>query len=310
MANDSFLSSGNLEKILKSGNFVFTTETAPPDSADPKDVISRTQCLKGIADAINVLDGPGAQTHLSPLAAASIMASEGLEPVLQFTMRDRNRLALQADILGAAALGISNVLCLTGDGPEAGDQPEAKPVFDITSSEFVSVVKEMRDHSVYPGGRTINSAPRLLIGAADAPRRLESDFKPTSILSKIVAGTDFFQTQYCFDMDILRAYMARLADFGILERTHFIVGIGPIASAKSARWMNKNLFGVNIPNEIILRLEQAKNPKLEGQKICVELIQALCEIPGVSGAHLMAPHGEEAAAKVISECGLLRERKL
>ena len=301
-------SDGNLEAVLRAGQFALTTETSPPDSADPEAVLARTRCLKGLADAVNVLDGPGAQTHLSPLAAAAIMASAGIEPVLQFTMRDRNRLALEADILGATALGIPNILCLTGDFSEAGDQPEAKPVFDLDSAQFMEIVKNMRDQSAYPGGRAIETPPRLLIGGADAPRKLDADFSPASLEAKIDAGADFFQTQFCFDMDVLRDYLRHLGDFGILERTYFIIGIGPIASARSARWMNNNLFGVHIPEHIVTRLEQAGDAQAEGRKICVELIQQLKEMEGVSGAHLMAPHGEQAAAEVIRECGVLEDR--
>jgi methylenetetrahydrofolate reductase (NADPH) len=299
---------GKLEAVLKAGQFALTAETAPPDSADPEAVLARTGCLKGLADAVNVLDGPGAQTHLSPLAAAAILARAGIEPVLQFTMRDRNRLALQADILGAAALGIPNILCLTGDSPEVGDQPEAKPVFDLGSAQFMEIVRGMRDQACYPGGRAIETPPRLFIGGADTPRKLDADFTPDGLNDKIAAGADFFQTQYCFDMAVLRAYIARLGDFGILERSYFIIGIGPIGSARSARWMNENLFGVDIPGSIITRLEQAKDAKAEGRKICVELIQQLQEIEGVAGVHLMAPSGEQAAADIIRECGVLKGR--
>ena len=302
------ISGGNLETVLKAGQFALTAETAPPDSADPEAVLARTGCLKGLADAVNVLDGPGAQTHLSPLASAAIMARAGIEPVLQFTMRDRNRLALEADILGAAALGIRNILCLTGDSPEAGDQPEAKPVFDLNSAQFIETVKRMREQAQFPSGRAIETPPRLLIGAADAPRKLDDKFSAAGLIAKIDAGAGFFQTQYCFEMDVLRDYMTCMGDLGILERSHFIIGIGPIASARSARWMNENLFGVHIPEPIIKRLEQADDAKAEGRRICVELIHQLREIEGVSGAHLMAPHGEQAAAEVIRQCGVLEDR--
>ena len=301
-------SGGKLEAVLKAGHFALTAETAPPDSADPDAVMARTGCLKGLADAVNVLDGPGAQTHLSPLASAAIMVQGGIEPVLQFTMRDRNRLALEADALGAAALGIHNILCLTGDSPEAGDQPETKAVFDLNSAQFIEITRDMRDQAVYPGGRSIAVPPRLFIGGADAPRKLDADFTPAGLSAKIDAGADFFQTQYCFDMNVLCDYMKRMGDFGILERTYFIIGIGPITSAKSARWMNKNLFGVHMPESLINRLEQAEDAKAEGLQICVELIEQLREIEGVSGAHLMAPHGEQAAADVIRACGVLEDR--
>ena len=217
------------------------------------------------------------------------MVAAGMEPILQFTMRDRNRLALQADVLGAAALGISNILCLTGDSPEKGDQPDSKPVYDIGSAEFMEIVQKMRDYSIYPSERQIKEPPRIFIGGADAPKSLGTDEKPAGLQKKIDAGANFFQTQYCFDMQLLRSYMSRLSDLGIMDRTYFIIGIGPIASANSARWMNKNLYGVNIPENIINRLEKTKDSKSEGRKICVELIHELQEIEGVSGAHLMAP---------------------
>ena len=181
-------------------------------------------------------------------------------------------------------------------------------MFDLSSAQFMQITRNMRENSVYPGGRAIEVPPRLLIGGADAPRKVDADFSPTSLNDKIDAGADFFQTQYCFDMDVLDEYMKRIGDSGILERSHFIIGIGPIASAKSARWMNKNLFGVDIPESLITRLEQTADAKAEGRKICVELIQQLREIDGVSGAHLMAPHGEQAAADVIRDCGVLEDR--
>ena len=235
---DEAKSAGRLERVLRAGEFAITAEMGPPDSVDPADVLAHAGCLKGLADAVNVLDGAGARAHLSPLATAAILAREGIEPVLQFTMRDRNRLALQADVLGAAALGVHSLLCLTGDSVDAGDQPETKPVFDLKSNEFMALVRTMRDEAVLPGGRRLASAPRLLIGGADAPREPKAGETPASLQAKIDAGADFFQTQFCFDMAMLRRYLAWLADFGIPERTSIIVGIGPIRSARSARWMN------------------------------------------------------------------------
>ena len=167
---DGAKSAGRLERVLRAGEFAITAEMGPPDSVDPADVLARAGCLKGLADAVNVLDGAGARAHLSPLATAAILAREGIEPVLQFTMRDRNRLALQADVLGAAALGVHSLLCLTGDSVDAGDQPETKPVFDLKSNEFMALVRTMRDESALPGGRRLAAAPKLLIGGADAPR--------------------------------------------------------------------------------------------------------------------------------------------
>ena len=303
---DEAKSGGRLEEVLRTGGFAVTAETGPPDSADPADVLARAGCLKGLADAVNVLDGAGARAHLSPLAAAAILAREGIEPVLQFTMRDRNRLALEADVLGAAALGVHNLLCLTGDSMDAGDQPDAKPVFDLKSNEFMALVRTMRDEAVLPGGRRLAAAPRLLIGGADAPREPEPGAAPTSLQAKIAAGADFFQTQFCFDMAMLRRYLAWLGDFGIAPRTSIIVGIGPLKSARSARWMNDNLFGVQIPEAVIARLDGAADPRAEGIRLCVELIEEMRGMKGVAGVHLMAPRGEEAIAEVIAEAGVGR----
>ena len=230
----------------------------------------------------------------------------GIEPVLQFTMRDRNRLALQADALGAAALGVHNLLCLTGDPPEAGDEPAAKPVFDLTSGAFMTLVRAMRDEAVLPGGRVLEAAPRLLIGGADAPREPPAGEAPSGLLAKIEAGADFFQTQFCFDLAMLRRYLAWLGDFGIPARTPLLVGIGPLRSARAARWMNANLHGVRVPDSVVRRLERAGDARAEGIRICVELLEELRTIEGVAGAHLMAPRGERAIAEAIAESGLRR----
>ena len=279
-------SSGALEAVLRSGGFALTAETSPPDSADPDRVLERAGALKGRADAVNVTDGAGARAHMSALACAAILAREGIEPVLQFTVRDRNRLALQGDLLGAAALGVTNILCLYGDDPTAGDQPDAKGVYDLDTRDLLNTARTMRD----------------------APRPLDATWKPDGLHAKIDAGADFFQTQFCFDMEVLRAYMARLTDEGITERAYFLIGIGPIASAKSARWMNDKLFGVHVPDSLIGRLEQAQDQRAEGRAICAELLQELQGIDGVSGAHLMAPGGEASIARVIEDSGILDSR--
>ena len=299
-------SAGRLERVLRAGDFAVTAETGPPDSADPADVLARTLCLKGLADAVNVLDGAGARAHLSPLATAAILVQAGFEPVIQFTMRDRNRLALEADVLGAAALGVHSLLCLTGDSPETGDQPDAKPVFDLKSNEFMALVRAMRDDAVLPNGRRLTAAPRLLIGGADAPFDPPADGAPAGLQAKIAAGADFFQTQFCFDLAMLRRYLAWLGDFGILEHAAIIVGIGPLKSARSARWMNESLYGVQIPDTVIRRLDGAADQRAEGIRICIELMAELREIEGVAGAHLMAPHGEQAIAEAIAESGIRR----
>jgi methylenetetrahydrofolate reductase (NADPH) len=301
-------SRGGLEATLRRGDFAITAETTPPDSTDPADVLSRVVPLRPVVDAVNVTDGAGARAHMSALACATILARDGIEPVLQFTVRDRNRLALQGDLIGAAALGIPNILCLHGDDPRNGDQPDTKPVYDLDSRALIGVARSLCD-GAFPSGRPIASPPRLFIGAADAPREPDDDWTPHGLQAKIDAGADFFQTQYCFDMDSLRQYMARLCDHGIPEQAYILVGIGPLASARSARWMDENLFGVHIPEAMIKRLDGAADQRAEGRRICAELLQEIRSIEGVAGAHLMAPRQEQAIADVIEDSGILAERK-
>ena len=256
-----------LEEALKAGYFVVTAETSPPDAADAEAVLSRVRCLKGVVDAVNVTDGARAKPHMSALAAAAILAQNGIEPVLQFTTRDRNRLAIQADLIGGWALGIPNILCLYGDDIREGEQPDAVKVHDIDSRELISTARLMRDKGTFPTGRVIDPRPELFIGAADAPRKLENNIDLSGILAKIDAGVNFFQTQFVFDIEVLKSYMERIRDAGVTERAFYIVGLGPLGSAKSARWMNENLFGVHIPEGIISRLEGAKDQRVEGQVI-------------------------------------------
>lgn len=301
-------SRGRLEAVLRRGDFALTAETSPPDAGAPEPVLARAACLKGLADAVNVTDAAGARAHMSALAAAAVLAHAGIEPVLQFTTRDRNRMALQGDLLGAAALGIPNILCLHGDDAATGDQPETKPVHDIDSRELMRTARRMRDEGAFPSGRPIEPRPALFIGAADTPCDPEPAWKPDGLLAKIEAGADFVQTQYCFDTGLLRRYLGRLRDHGIAERLFVIVGVGPIASGRSARWMNETLFGVHIPEAVVRRLEGARDQAAEGRRICVELLQELSEMDGVGGAHLMAPRQEEAIAEVIAESGLLARR--
>ena len=302
-------SNGRLEALLRRGAFAMTAETSPPDGAAAASVLARAGCLKGLADAVNVTDGAGAKTHMSALAAAAVLAQHGIEPVLQFTVRDRNRLALQGDLIGAAALGIHNILCLHGDDPKGGDQPETKPVYDIDSRTLIWTARRLREDGQLPSGRVIDPAPRLFIGAADSPQDPTPEWKPDRLAAKVDAGADFIQTQYCFDLAMLRRYLARLRDHGLLERLYVIVGIGPLASAKSARWMNENLFGVHIPEAIVSRLDKSGDQRAEGRRICVELLRELAEVDGVAGAHLMAPRQEQAIAEAIAESGLLQKRE-
>ena len=244
-----------LHKKLLEGNFVYTAESTPPDASDQEVLLKKIKPLKDIADAVNLTDSPGAKVHMSALTAAIILAQNDIEPILQLTVRDRNRLALQGDLVGASALGVHNILCLSGDDPKNGDQPETAVVNDIDSLTLVETADMMRRKKQFPSGRIIKPAPKFCIGGAEVPTEGKPD--PEKILNKIKMGVNFFQTQYVFDEIILKEYLKVLEDSGVLERTFFIIGLGPFASAKSAKWMNKNLFGVEVPEKIINRLEQA-----------------------------------------------------
>ena len=288
-----------LHKKLLDGIFVYTAETTPPDSSNKDVLLKKTKSLKGIADAINVTDSPGAKVHMSALTAAIILVQNEIEPILQLTVRDRNRLALQGDLVGASALGVHNILCLSGDDPKIGDQPETIAVNDIDSLTLIATADMMRREKKFPSGRVIEPPPKLCIGGAEVPT--EGKPNPKKILNKINSGVNFFQTQYVFDTKILQQYMTILEDSGVLEKSFFIIGLGPFMSAKSAKWMNDNLFGVNVPENIIKRLEQASDARQESKKICQELINKFKDIKGVKGIHLMGHNKEEEISEIIQE---------
>ena len=289
-----------LRKSLDEKKFVFTAETSPPDSGSKTDIFNQVKCLKNLADAINVTDGAGANSHMSALATAAVIAENQIEPILQFTTRDRNRLAIQGDLLGGWALNIPNILCLYGDEVKGGDQPEAKEVRDLDTIGLLKTANDIKINKTYPSGRKIANAPDFFIGGADTPFKIKDDFDGANLFKKIKVGVEFFQTQYAFDEVILERYMGKLNQLGITSKAYFIVGLGIIKSAKSARWMNDNLFGISIPANIINRIENSDNEKEEGTKICIELIEKYKSIEGVSGVHLMGYKQEEDIASVIS----------
>jgi methylenetetrahydrofolate reductase (NADPH) len=298
----------NLQTRLNSGDFVVTAEITPPVSTDPAEFLSRAMPLKGLVTAINVTDGAGAKVHLSSLAAAYFLVQNGIEPIFQMTCRDRNRLALQGDILGAVSLGIRNMLMLAGDDPKAGDQPEAKPVYDLDSKTLLAMAHRMRKEQKLPSGTEVKGGIKLVLGAADVPIDPPAGWKPTSLRAKAEAGADFVQTQFCMDVGVVRRYTARLRDEGI--RLPMLIGVAPIPSARSARWMREKLFGTLIPDAIVQRLEKAADPKREGRRICVEVLQQLAETPGVAGAHVMAPMNFVEIPMTIEESGVtLKKRK-
>jgi len=292
---------GDFQSKLCGGEFVITAEISPPLSSDPADLLQKTMPLAGLADAVNITDGASARVHMSALAAAGILVQHGVEPVLQLTCRDRNRIALQSDLLGAAALGVRNLLILTGDDPSAGDQPETKAVFDLDSRKLIETAVKIRDRQELPNGRKVAGHADFFIGVADTPLDPPADWAPMSLQNKISAGAQFAQTQFCMDTAIVRRYIGRLAEVGITERFFVLIGIAPLPSVRTALWMREHLPGSIIPDRLIDRLALAADPKAEGKRICIELLQELAQIPAVSGAHVMAPRNHNAIAQVIAE---------
>ncbi len=287
---------------LRSRQFVITAEITPPVSTDPAEFLRRAMPLKGLATAVNVTDGAGAKVHLSSLATAHFLVQSGIEPIFQMTCRDRNRLALQGDILGAVSLGIRNILVLGGDDPKKGDQPEAKPVYDVDPRGLMAMANAMRRDAKLPSGTPIDGRVPLVLGAADLPIDPPPGWEPKGLRAKIEAGADFVQTQFCMDTGVVRRYAAKLLENKI--EIPVLIGVAPIPSARSARWMKEKLFGTIIPDTFVERLEKAADPKKEGRAICVEVLRELAEIPGVAGAHVMAPMNFAEIPAVIAESGV------
>lgn len=302
------VSPGRFERVLRSGKFAVTAELSPPDAADPEEVYVRARVFDGYVDAINATDGSGANCHMSSVGVCALLTRVGYGTIMQVSCRDRNRIAIQGDILGAAAMGVTSVLCMTGDGVQVGDQPDAKPVFDLDAISLVETVRIMRDESRFLTGRRLTSAPRVLIGATENPFVPPYDFRPLRLAKKITAGAQFIQTQYCFDVERFRQFMIKVCDMGLHEKCFLLAGVGPLASASAARWIRAHVPGVHIPDAIIGRLEGARKQKLEGQRICLELIQQLREIEGVRGIHMMAYRQEETVAEIIDASGVLEGR--
>ncbi len=302
------VSQGRFESVLRAGHFAVTTEIAPPDSADPEQVYQRAAMFDGVADAINATDGSGANCHMSSVAVCALLTRVGYSPILQISCRDKNRIAIQGDILGAAAMGVCNVLALTGDDVSAGDHPEAKPVFDLDSISLLTTIRTLRDESRFLSGRTISSPPKIFAGSTVNPFVPPVQSRVLQLKKKIEAGAQFIQTQYCFDMPVLRDLMQRAVDMGLTEKAFILPGVGTLASASTARWLQNNVPGVHIPDSIIKRLEQANNPKLEGQKICVELMQQVQQTEGASGVHIMAYKQEQYVAQMVADSGVMQGR--
>jgi methylenetetrahydrofolate reductase (NADPH) len=294
---------------LRQGAFVVTAELPPPVATDAEAFIARALPLKGLATAVNVTDGAGARPHMSSLAAAHFLLSAGIEPILQMACRDKNRLALQSELLGAVALGVHNVMFQTGDDPSAGDQPEAKPVFDLDAVALLAIAQRMKTENALPSGTEIKGEVKLFLGATDAPLDPPPNWRPEKLIRKLEAGAQFLQTQFCMDAGVVRRYAARLIDLGLAQRAAFLIGVAPIPSARSALWMREKLPGTIIPDALIERLERAEDSKAEGRKICAELLQELTEIPGVAGAHVMAPQSPAAIPEVIEAASVIHKKR-
>jgi len=302
-------SGGRLERVLRLGRFAVTAELNPPDSADPRDVYERALVLSEVCDAINATDASGANCHMSSVGICSLLTRAGYAVIMQISCRDRNRIAIQGDVLGAAAMGVQNILCLTGDGVQAGDQPAAKPVFDFDSTSLLECIRTMRDKGHFLSGRKLTTPPRVFLGAAANPFAPPYEYRAVHIAKKIAAGAQFIQTQYCFDVPLLRKFMDKVREQGLHQKAFFLIGVGPLPSSKTARWMKNNVPGVHIPDAIIERMERAKDQRAEGKQLAIDLIQEIKEIEGVSGVHVMAYRQEEFVNEIIQASGVMRNRQ-
>jgi methylenetetrahydrofolate reductase (NADPH) len=296
-----------LKKVLAAGHFAVTAECGPPKGADPDPVRKKANLLKGVVDSVNVTDNQTGVVRLCSLAACALLREEGLDPVLQMVTRDRNRIALQSDVLGASALGIRNILCLSGDHQSFGNQPDAKGVFDLDSLQLVQAIREMRDGRHVLGGEELSLGPDLFIGAAANPFADPFFYRVLRLGKKVSAGAEFIQTQCVYNIPKFKEWMSQVRDRGIDKKAFILGGVTPLKSARMAEYMAKNVAGMDIPDEIISRMKSipSKEQRAEGLKICVETIQALRQIEGVRGVHIMAIEWEEAVSDLVKEAGLL-----
>ena len=297
----------NLKKVLETGKFAVTAECGPPKGADPESVLKKAKLLKNKVDAVNVTDNQTAIVRMSSLAACSLLKTGGFDPVLQMVVRDRNRIALQSDILGASALGIGNVLCLSGDHQIFGNQPQAMGVFDLDSIQFVQAVKAMRDNGTLIGGDALNMPPDIFIGAAANPFADPFEFRVVRLSKKIMAGADFIQTQCIYNLKRFETWISLARDRGLSEKAFILGGVIPLKSPGMARYMKNKVSGMDVPDEVIKRMEGVPRDKQreEGIRICVETIERLKEMPGVKGVHIMAIEWEEVVGEIVERAGLL-----
>jgi 5,10-methylenetetrahydrofolate reductase len=298
-------SGSSLERILASGQFAVTAEAGPPKGSSAKVIQRKGELLKLCCDAVNVTDNQTAIVRMSSLSGCILLKELGVEPVLQMVVRDRNRLALQSDLLGAAALGIRNVLCLSGDHQKFGNHPAAKGVYDIDSIQFVQMVKKMRDEHKFLNDEELSGDAPFFIGAAANPFADPFEFRVVRLAKKVAAGADFIQTQGVFDVGKFGTWMEIIRDRGLDKKVHILAGLIPIKSVGMARYMRNNVSGLSVPQEIVDRMADAKDPKEEGFKICLETIELLKEVEGVHGIHIMAVAWEDIVPRLVQEAGLM-----
>jgi len=323
---NGYLVGSNLERVLHAGNFAVTGELGPPQSADPSVIHKKAALLRGYCDAVNLTDNQTAIVRMSSIGAGTLVVQEGLEPVIQMTCRDRNRLAMQSDLLGAYALGMRNLLCLSGDHQTFGNHPTAKNVFDIDSLQLIKMVADMRDEHIFQCGDVFKGPePRFFVGAAAAPFADPLEFRPYRLAKKVQAGANFIQTQLIYDIQAFATFMEKVRKLGVHEKTYILAGIGPLKSPAMAKYMKDNVPGILIPDELIGRMTKAgaawagkskdeltKEDKkarsaawqAEGIQITIELIEQLRQIEGVAGVHIMAIEWEEAVKPIVEGAGL------
>jgi methylenetetrahydrofolate reductase (NADPH) len=295
----------NLEKILEAGKFAVTSEIGPPKSADANVIRKKCGMMKGFVDAANITDNQTAIVRLSSIGAAFILMQEGIEPVAQMTVRDRNRIAIQSDILGAAALGVKNVLCLSGDHQVFGNHPQSKNVFDVDSMQLIRMLKDMRDEKKFQCGDEIDVEPRLFLGAAANPFADPFEFRVDRLAKKIDAGVDFIQTQGIYDVPRFEQWLNEANDRGLTEKVYILGGVIPLKSAGAAKYIKNKVAGMMVPDGLIDRMKNADDAKQEGIKIAIETIEQLKNMKGVHGVHVMAIEWEEKVPEIVKESGLL-----
>jgi methylenetetrahydrofolate reductase (NADPH) len=303
-------SAGHLEHILSKGEFAVTGELGPPKHCNTEKMIENIGYLKSSVDAANITDNQTAIVRISSLATASICIKEGLEPVMQMTVRDRNRIGMQSDILGAGAIGVPNLLCLSGDHQTLGSHPESKGVYDLDSMQLIRVVKDMRDGPQFINGEEIKFPPKLFIGAVWSPTSEPIEVRIPRLARKIDAGADFIQTQGIYNVERFAQIMEDVRKEGLHEKSKIMAGVIPIKSVGAARYMQRNVSGVDVPEEVVTRLKNAENAKAEGIKMAQEIITQLRDVKGVAGVHVMAIQWESKVPEIVEGAGLLPRPEL